>query len=120
MKLISRSLCRSLISARFGAVFPDWTVIQKIRDSSSTTHLRTIRDRILGSTQSIRLLEIYRQVLHQKEVVAVDRPEQKELLLSRLLVNQQGFLKVNNRIYAFIFNHSWVNKELGSIAKIFK
>lgn len=73
-------------------------------------HLRTIRDRILGSKQSVRLLEIYRQVLHQKEVVAVNTPEEKELLLSGLVVNQQGFLKVNNRIYESIFDRIWIEQ----------
>lgn len=77
-------------------------------------HLRTIRDRILRSKQSIRLLEIYQQVLEQEEVVATNSPEEKELLLSGLVVKQQSSLKVNNRIYESIFDRSWVEQHISS------
>ena len=71
-------------------------------------HLRTIRDRLLKSKQSVQLIEIYRQVLHQKEVVAVNTSVEKELLLSGLVIKQQGVLRINNRIYELIFNFNWV------------
>lgn len=72
-------------------------------------HLRTIRDRILKSEyQPARLLEIYKQILQQGEVTSVDSPEERELLLSGLVVKHQGYLKVHNRIYKSIFNSSWV------------
>ncbi len=66
-------------------------------------HLRTIRDRLFKSKQSDRLLELYRQILQQGEIVAVDSAEERELLLSGLAVKQQGTLKVQNRIYKSIF-----------------
>jgi len=47
--------------------------------------------------------------LHQEEVITVDSPEEKELLLSGLVVKQQGILRVQNRIYKLIFNRSWVD-----------
>ncbi|MGK7915545.1 MAG: AAA-like domain-containing protein, partial [Prochloraceae cyanobacterium] len=75
-------------------------------------HLRTIRDRLLKSKQSVRLLELYRQVLHRGEVVATDSPEERELLLSGLVVKQQGTLRVHNRIYESIFNRSWIEKHI--------
>ncbi len=72
-------------------------------------HLKTIRDRILESEhQPTQLLEIYRQILLGEEVVAVDSPEKRELLLSGLVVKQQGILRVRNRIYAKIFDCSWI------------
>ena len=67
-------------------------------------HLRTIRDRIFQSPQSAQLLHLYRQILDHKEIVAVDSPEEKELLLSGLVVKQQGILRVQNPIYESIFN----------------
>ena len=72
-------------------------------------HLRTIRDRILKSDRQIRLLELYRQILAQGKVVSVDSPEERELLLSGLVVKQQGSLKVHNRIYELIFDRNWID-----------
>jgi predicted ATPase/GAF domain-containing protein len=76
-------------------------------------HLRTICDRILRSEhQAARLLEIYKQILQQVEVTAVDSPEERELLLSGLAIKHQGYLKVHNRIYQSIFNSTWVELHL--------
>ena len=66
-------------------------------------HLRTIRDRLLKSKQSAQLLELYHQILQQPEVIAVNSSVERELLLSGLVVKQDGFLKVQNRIYQSIF-----------------
>ncbi len=100
----------------------EWTenlVQQKIIDNwesqDEPEHLKTIRDRILESEQQpARLLELYGQILSGEEIVAVDSPEERELLLSGLVVKQQGILKVRNRIYAKIFDCSWVEAILGS------
>jgi PAS domain S-box-containing protein len=75
-------------------------------------HLRTIRDRLLRSKQSAWLLELYRKVLHQGEIVAVNSPQERELLLSGLVVKQQDYLKVNNRIYESIFDRGWVRQHV--------
>ena len=83
-------------------------VIKNWESQDEPEHLRTIRDRLLRSKQSVRLLELYRQVLHQGQVAAADSPEEKELLLSGLVVKQQGTLRVNNRIYESIFDSSWL------------
>ncbi|NJR57821.1 MAG: GAF domain-containing protein [Cyanobacteria bacterium CRU_2_1] len=88
------------------------TVINNWESQDEPEHLRTIRDRLLRSKQSVRLVEIYRQVLHQGEVVAVNSPEERELLLSGLVVKQEGSLKVNNRIYESIFDRSWVEQHI--------
>jgi hypothetical protein len=93
-------------------------VIDNWESSDEPEHLRTIRDRlcrcaerdrILNSEQQpVRLLELYRQILHQGEAVSVDSPEERELLLSGIVVKQQGSLRVHNRIYELIFDRSWV------------
>jgi PAS domain S-box-containing protein len=85
-------------------------VIDNWESQDEPEHLRTIRDRILNSEQQpVRLLQLYQQILQQGEVVSVDSPEERELLLSGLVVKQQGSLKVHNRIYELIFNRSWIN-----------
>jgi hypothetical protein len=75
-------------------------------------HLRTIRDRLLHDEQrASRLLLLYQQILQRGEVPADDSSEQIELLLSGLVIKQQGWLKVYNRIYERVFNLEWVEKQ---------
>ena len=78
-------------------------VVENWESQDEPEHLRTIRDRLLKSKQSVRLLELYRQILHQGELLSVDSLEERELLLSGLVVKQQGTLRVQNRIYQSIF-----------------
>ena len=78
-------------------------IITNWESQDEPEHLRTIRDRLLKSKQSVRLLELYRQILQQGEIVAVNSSEERELLLSGLAVKHQGTLKVQNRIYKSIF-----------------
>ncbi|MBF2007071.1 MAG: AAA family ATPase [Chlorogloeopsis fritschii C42_A2020_084] len=88
-------------------------VIDNWESQDEPEHLRTIRDRILKSEQQpARLLEIYRQILQQGEVPAVDTPQARELLLSGLVVKQQGSLKVHNRIYQLIFDSIWMEQHV--------
>ncbi|RUS93814.1 AAA family ATPase [Trichormus variabilis] len=76
-------------------------------------HLRTIKDRILkGEQQATSLLELYRQVLEHGKVKAVDSLEERELILSGLLVKEQSYLKIHNRIYEAIFNSSWISQHI--------
>ncbi|MCM0589199.1 MAG: hypothetical protein ACSI46_01105 [Gloeotrichia echinulata DVL01] len=75
--------------------------------------VRTIRDRLLkNERQAIRLLKLYQKIWHQKKVVAVDSSEEKELLLSGLVVKRQEHIKVHNRIYQLVFNDNWVDQLL--------
>ncbi|NES20699.1 MAG: AAA family ATPase [Symploca sp. SIO3E6] len=91
------------------------SIIDNWESQDEPEHLRTIRDRLLNSQQSVQLLEIYQQIQQQGEMVTCDSPAEKELLLSGLVVKQQGLLRVNNRIYESIFNHSWVEEQLEGI-----
>ncbi len=83
-------------------------IVKNWESQDEPEHLRTIRDRLLGSNQSVRLLELYRQILDGPEVTANNSVAERELLLSGLVVARQGVLKVNNRIYASIFDREWV------------
>ncbi|NER49653.1 MAG: hypothetical protein F6J92_23765, partial [Symploca sp. SIO1A3] len=91
------------------------SIIDNWETQDEPEHLRTIRDRLLKSQQSRQLLQIYQQIQQQGEVVAWDSPEEKELLLSGLVVKQQGLLRVNNRIYQSIFDHNWVEEQVRGI-----
>ncbi len=74
-------------------------------------HLKTIRDRLLRSRQSLQILALYRQILEQ-EVIVTNNPEERELILSGLVIKQQQSLRVQNRIYASIFDHAWIDRQL--------
>ncbi|MCG8368656.1 MAG: AAA-like domain-containing protein, partial [Pseudanabaenales cyanobacterium] len=78
-------------------------VIDKWESQDEPEHLRTIRDRLFQSKQSAQLLDLYRQIVRQGEIASADSPVERELLLSGLVVKQQGTLKVQNRIYETIF-----------------
>lgn len=84
-------------------------------------HLRTIRDRIEHSrNQGGRLLGLYQQILQAKgnpenSIHADDSREQIELLLTGLVVKQQGFLRVKNRIYQQVFDLRWVESQLANL-----
>ncbi|MDJ0677411.1 MAG: AAA family ATPase [Calothrix sp. MO_167.B42] len=78
-------------------------IIDHWESQDEPEHLRTIRDRLLHSKQSVQLLALYRQILHQGSVASADSPQERELLLSGLVVKQQGILKIQNPIYKSIF-----------------
>ncbi len=79
-------------------------------------HLRTIRDRILSNEQRAgRLLGLYQQLLQHEELDADGSAEQMELQLSGLVVRKNGKLRVNNQIYALVFNQNWAKKALDNL-----
>ncbi|BAZ09989.1 WD-40 repeat protein [Calothrix sp. NIES-4071] len=91
-------------------------IIQNWESQDEPEHLRTIHDRIEYNQQRMsRMLELYKQTLQNKKVKADDSREQVELILSGLVVKNQGFLKVKNRIYQNVFNLEWVSKKLDSL-----
>ncbi|MBD2519852.1 AAA-like domain-containing protein [Nostoc sp. FACHB-973] len=81
-------------------------------------HLRTIAHRLLYDEQRAgRLLGLYQQILDVRgKTVAIDNsPEQTELLLSGLVVKEEGYLRVRNPIYAEVFNTEWVEQQLTNL-----
>jgi ABC-type branched-subunit amino acid transport system substrate-binding protein len=92
-------------------------IVQNWEFQDNPPHLRTIRERIVNSVsgpQSVtRLLGLYKQILQKGEINADDSvDEQQELLLSGLVVKQEGKLKVYNRIYQNIFHLEWVENQI--------
>ncbi len=91
-------------------------IIYKWESQDEPEHLRTIRDRILYDEQMAgRLLGIYQQILAREDVPTDDSREQIELLLSGLVVKEQGYLKVKNPIYQAVFNSDWVARQLENL-----
>ncbi len=91
-------------------------VIQKWESQDEPEHLKTIRDRLLHNEHRAgRLLGIYQQILQGFEVETDDSQDQVELILSGLVVKQNGQLKVKNKIYQNVFNLEWVERKLADL-----
>ncbi len=119
-------------------------IIHHWESQDEPEHLRTIRDRILQNHQKAgRLLGIYQQILvanspnvslimganiekaasnfatfKKNSNVAVktdDSREQIELILSGLVVKNQGYLTVKNCLYQQVFNPEWVAEQLSNL-----
>jgi WD40 repeat protein len=87
-------------------------IIENWEAQDEPEHLRTIRDRILKNNPgSLKLLELYEDILQGKEIIADGNVEKIELRLSGLVTRKQGKLKVYNSIYEHVFNLSWIEKE---------
>ena len=73
-------------------------------------HLDVIQQRIIHSKNKLVLLDIYQQILMGKPVAWNKSQIQQELVLSGLVCEKNGFLKVFNSIYENIFDLDWINK----------
>lgn len=75
-------------------------IIDNWQSQDEPEHLRTIRDRLLYNPRNAgRLLGIYQQILQFGSVQSDDSCEQVELLLSGLVIKEDNYLQVKNRIY---------------------
>ncbi len=91
-------------------------IIENWEAQDEPEHLKTIRDRTLTNEQRVgRRLGLYQQILQQGEVDADNSYDQMELRLSGLVVEQQGKLRVYNRIYEVVFNQAWIDKALADL-----
>ncbi|WP_339386742.1 AAA family ATPase [Calothrix rhizosoleniae] len=97
-------------------------IIENWESQDEPEHLRTIRDRLChNSSQNhlpnqklevVKLWQIYQRILLEGNIIKVESREVRELLLSGLVIQEQGMLKVNNRIYELIFDLAWVKMML--------
>ncbi|MEH1861085.1 MAG: AAA-like domain-containing protein [Nostoc sp.] len=91
-------------------------IIDNWKYQDDPEHFRTIRDRILQNEQlAAQMLGLYQQILQQGEVAGAKTLEQIELRLSGLVVEQQGKLRIYNKIYKCVFNQSWVDEALADL-----
>ncbi|WP_413165239.1 AAA-like domain-containing protein [Capilliphycus salinus ALCB114379] len=91
-------------------------IIENWEFQDEPEHLRTIRDRLLYRHHQVgRILGIYQQILRGENIKSDESREQIELLLSGLVIKQNGKLQVRNPIYAEVFNLQWVNQQLQNL-----
>jgi hypothetical protein len=90
-------------------------IINKWESQDVPEHLKTIRDRLIFPDHHINLrLGTYHKIL-QDTVLADQSLEQRELRLAGVVIEEQGQMKIANRIYETIFDLNWVEKELAKI-----
>ncbi|MGD1804031.1 AAA-like domain-containing protein [Dapis sp. BLCC M126] len=92
-------------------------IINNWESQDEPQHLRTIRDRLLLSERSHRLLLLYQKILQTKGVTVHQNSDQLELRLTGVIVQQRGKLKVYNRIYETIFSQNWTNNVLAEVGR---
>jgi WD40 repeat protein len=104
--------------------FPDKNVAdvvqQQIIDNwefqDEPAHLKTIRDRLLGSiTLKGKVLGMYQKILQTGAIPFADSPAHQQLHLSGIVRQQAGQLCCYNQIYGAIFTEAWVAAELQKI-----
>ena len=83
-------------------------IIEDWKSYDNPQHLQTINDRITFSHSAPVLLEIYRDILENGEFAVDCSNEQKELLLTGLVKQDQGKITIYNRIYQSVFDLSWI------------
>ena len=74
-------------------------------------HLLTISNRFT-SPKEYTTLKLYQSILQQGAIAFKNSPEEWELLLSGLVVKEQKYVKVSNRIYERIFGLDWLEAQL--------
>ncbi len=96
-------------------------IISNWQTQDEPEHLKTIRSRLLSNeVKASSLLAVYQQILQQGFILADNSIEQQELLLSGLIIKQEGKLEVSNLIYQEIFNVSWVETQLSQLRPYFQ
>ncbi|BAZ53473.1 TPR repeat-containing protein [Nostoc sp. NIES-4103] len=88
-------------------------IIENWEEQDNPQHFRTIRDRIINSQEpTINLLKLYQKIRQQRELPIDDSPEQSELILSGLVLENNHKLKIYNLIYELVFDDSWLTEIL--------
>ncbi|MGK7905617.1 MAG: tetratricopeptide repeat protein, partial [Synechococcus sp.] len=91
-------------------------ILYKWESQDYPEHLRTIRDRILKDNPRIgRMLGIYKQILQQGKIEAIESLAEIDLRLSGLVVKQGNKIRPRNRIYQIIFDLEWVEGQLDNL-----
>ena len=79
-------------------------------------HFKTISDRLLDNSHyTLKLLELYRQIIQQEKIIADDSLAQNKLRISGLVNKENNYLTVYNPIYKQIFGLGWVQEQLDKI-----
>lgn len=91
------------------------SVIDNWRHRDEPEHLKTIEARILRAPGGVReLLSLYRRIRDLGEIDAGESPVEEALVLSGLVTQTWGKLRVGNPIYATVFDDAWIDAGLAA------
>ena len=91
-------------------------IIENWEIQDEPEHLKTIQNRILYDNRwANKLLEIYQEILRNKEINADDSHALIYLQLSGLVVKKQNKLRISNQIYQTVFDQTWMKNKLASL-----
>ncbi|MGK7933982.1 MAG: AAA family ATPase [Microcystaceae cyanobacterium] len=84
-------------------------IINHWESQDEPEHLKTIRDRLLSSYPKLpHLFTLYHQIYRESKTMSHDSQEERELILSGLIIKENGYLYVQNPIYYQIFDEAWI------------
>ncbi len=97
-------------------------IIEHWETQAAGKHLKEIQARLLNNQQCqpVYLLRLYQTILQEGEVPADSSREQAELVKLGLVAEEQGRLRVANRIYQAVFNRGWVEEKLAEMIRVFQ
>ncbi len=122
---LSELLCQLILG--YPASFPDGqeealveqivqaNIIKDWENSTVSADLKGVIQTILDDEKKDAILNLYLQILHRGKIPVNSSQEQEKLIQSGLVKKENGKLKVNNAIYASIFNSEWVEQQLPDI-----
>ena len=91
-------------------------IIQDWEANDNPPHLRPIISKLISHNEkTIRLLNLYRDILLHRKVKPRHNSCAAELILSGLIIQVQDSLQINNLIYQEVFNLEWAEKTLEDV-----
>ncbi|MDB9506177.1 AAA-like domain-containing protein [Microcystis aeruginosa CS-338/01] len=92
-------------------------IVENWLQNKAAAHLQKIQNSLLTPDKNVRSrLEIYQEIL-QGRVFADNKPEKLALQQAELVIKNDEYLEVTNRIYQEVFNIQWVKQELEKLVK---
>ncbi|MEM9540409.1 MAG: AAA-like domain-containing protein [Cyanobacteria bacterium P01_E01_bin.42] len=91
------------------------SIIEEWEQYDEPIHFRHIRNRITNSQNQEDILKLYRQIVDRGSIPVDESERQLELRLLGLVKNENGHLKVFNKIYKEIFDLKWIRNKLVNI-----
>lgn len=93
-------------------------IVKNWLQNKAADHLQKIQNSLLTPDKNVRSrLEIYQEILQQGGVFADNKPEKLALQQAELVIKNDEYLEVTNRIYQEVFNIQWVKQELEKLVK---
>ncbi|MDB9421597.1 AAA-like domain-containing protein [Microcystis aeruginosa CS-563/04] len=93
-------------------------IVENWLQNKASSHLQKIQNSLLTPDKNVRsTLEIYQDIL-QGRVFADNKLEKLALQQAELVIKNDDYLEVTNRIYKEVFNVQWVRQELEKLVEV--